>query len=191
MFRTDDIFELIKELDDYSEIFSKLNEDISCWFRSKYNELGLTDEILEDSLNCILSGIEEEQLPDKDMIKELKQKLKQKHRLVRVWEFELKEKGKPLVFEMQDGSFWQLCHAGLGWTQYQQIEPHWIEHPAIKPYLPADIILRPKDSKPWEYVFKLKAGSELWVKPGKLKKTFTWGIRTKKKDTEQQFESKK
>lgn len=80
---------------------------------------------------------------------------------------------------MQDRSLWQLCDAGLGWTRFQNTEPHWVEHPTIQPYLPADITPRPKDIKPWEYELKLKAGAVLWVKPGKRPKTFRWGVRTR------------
>jgi hypothetical protein len=97
----------------------------------------------------------------------------------------LPDGAKPLVFEMQDRTLWQLCDAGLGWTRFENTEPHWIEHPAVKPYLPADITPRPKDAKPWEYEFSLKAGAVLWVRPGKIPKTFRWGIRKKHRGTEQ------
>lgn len=191
MFRIDHIHQLIEELDGYTDIFNHLDEDISRWFHGRQHELGLTDEILSDSLTRILSGKGAEPLPGKDVVRDLEKKLKRKQRLVRAWEFELPEGGKPLVFEMQDGSLWQLCDAGLGWTRFQKTEPHWVEHPAIQPYLPADIIPRPKHCKPWEYEFKLKAGAVLWVKPGRHDRTFQWGIRTKNTGTEQRPERDK
>lgn len=185
MFRADHIQGLIDELDGYTEIFNRLDEETSAWFHARQTELGLTDDILQDCLARILSGEGEEPLPGKDVVKELERKLKRKQRLVRVWEFELPEGGKPLVFEMQDGTLWQLCDAGLGWTRFQNTEPHWVEHPAIQPHLPADITPRPKGVKPWEYEFKLNGGAVLWVKPGRYPQTFRWGIRTKNRGTEQ------
>jgi hypothetical protein len=185
MFRADHIQGLIDELDGYTEIFNRLDDETSAWCSARLTELGLTDAILQDCLTCILSGEGEEPLPGKDVVKERERKLKRKQRLLRVWEFELPEGGKPLVFEMQNGTLWQLCDAGLGWTRLQNTEPHWREHAAIQPHLPADITPRPKGIKPWEYEFKLKGGAALWVKPGRHPQTFQWGIRTKNKGTEQ------
>ena len=114
MFRTDQIRQLIDELDSYTEIFNRLDEETSRWFQDRRHELGLTDEMLQDSLARILSGEGEEPLPGKEVVKDRERKLKRKQRLVRVWEFDLPEGGKPLVFEMQNGTLWQLCDAGLG-----------------------------------------------------------------------------
>lgn len=185
MFLAEDIQQLIEELDGYTVIFSRLDEETTAWFHKRQNELGLTDDIIQDSIELILSGEGMEPLPGKDVVKERKKKLNQKQRLVRVWEYDSPDGGKPLVFEMQDGTLWQLCDAGLGWTRFENTEPHWVEHPAVKPYLPADITPRPKDAKPWEYEISLKAGAVLWVRPGKRPKTFQWGIRRKHRGTEQ------
>lgn len=185
MFRADQIEGLITELDGYTQMFNHLDEDTSAWFQARHAELGLTDEILQESLARVLSDQDEAPLPGKDTAKEIEKKLKGKQCLVRVWEFELPQGRKPLVFEMQDGTLWQLCDIGLGWTRFQRTESHWVEHPAIQPYLPADILPRPKDVKPWEYEFKLKRGAVLWVKPGRRPQTFQWGIRTKNGGTEQ------
>jgi hypothetical protein len=162
-----------------------LDDETTAWFHKRQNELGITDDILQASIALILSGEVMEPLPGQDALKERKKKLRQKQRLIRVWELNLPDGGKHHIFEMQDGTLWQLCDVGLGWTLFENIEPHWIEHPAVKPYLPADITPRPKDAKPWEYEFSLKAGAVLWVRPGKFQKTFQWGIRRKQRGTEQ------
>jgi hypothetical protein len=185
MFRAENIQQLIEELDGYAAIFSRLDEETTAWSHKRQNELGITDDILQASIALILSGKGMEPLPDKDAVKKRTKKIKKKQRLVRVWEFDLPDGGKPLVFEMQDGTLWQLCDVGLGWTRFENTEPHWVEHPAVKPYLPVDITPRPKDAKPWEYEFSLKAGAVLWVRPGKRPKTFQWGIRRNHRGTEQ------
>ena len=184
MFQAENIQQLIEELDGYTAIFSRLDEETTEWFQKRQNELGITDDLLRASVARILSGEVMEPLPGKDEAKERKKKLNQKQRLVRVWELDSSDGGKALVFEMQDGDLWQLCDAGLGWTLYKNAEPHWVEHPAVKPYLPAYIMPRPKDAKPWEYEFSLKSGAVLWVRPGKRPKTFQWGIRQMHSGTE-------
>lgn len=188
MFQADHIEGLIAELDHYTQLFNQMDEDTSAWFQPRHAELGLTDDILQESLARVLSGHDEAPLPGKDTVKQIEKKLKGKQLLVRVWEFELPEGGKPLVFEMQDGTLWQLCDVGLGWTRFQRTESHWVEHPGIQPYLPANISPRPKDVKLWEYEFTLKRGAVLWVKPGRHPQTFQWGIRTESRGTEQPTE---
>lgn len=191
MFQADQLQELIAELDGYAQLFKQMDEDASAWFEDRRKDLGMTDETLQWSMACILSGQDKPPLPGKDAVKEIEKKLKHKQRLVRVWEFALAEGGKPLVFELQDGSLWQLCDVGLGWTRFGRTEAHWVEQPAIQPYLPADISPRPKDAKPWEYEFKLKRGSVLWVKPGRQPRTFQWGVRAKTRGTERPTERDK
>jgi len=179
MFRVEHVRQLIEELDAYAESFSRLNDELTLRFRGAWEELGLTAEVLQDSLDQIISGQKEKPLPDREGVREREKKLKGRQLLVRIWEFSLAGIGKPLIFEMADGCLWQLCDVGLGWTKYHKVEPHWTEVPAVKPYLPAEIISRPKDAKPWEYKFKLKNDALLWVRPGERAKTFRWGISTK------------
>ncbi|MDD3950455.1 MAG: hypothetical protein PHW59_04915 [Desulfobacterales bacterium] len=186
MFRADHVEGLIAELDRYTRMFSKMDEDTSAWFDDRRTEIGLTDDDLQQSLARVLSGQNEPPLPGKNAVRQVEKKLRGKQRLVHVWEFQLPEGGKPLVFEMADGTLWQLCDVGLGWTRFQKTEPHWVEHPVIKPYLPADIAPRPGGAKPWEYEFRLKRGAVFWVQPGQQPQTFRWGIRTKTGGIEQQ-----
>ena len=184
MFRADHIHSLIAELDGYTEIFERLDEKTSKWFEDKRRKLGITDDVLQKSLAETLSGESEEPLPNKEAVRELERKLKHRQRLIRVWEFTLSEGGKPLIFETEGGSLWQLCDVGLGWTRFSQVQPGWIEHAEIKQHLPAEIDPRPKDAKLWEYEFRLRDGAVLWVKPGRRERTFEWGLRTKKHKTE-------
>ncbi len=183
MFHSDRVEGLIEELEGYTRLFTKMDEDTSAWFEDRRIEIGLTESILQQSMARVLSG-QDEPLPGKDAVRQIEKKLKGKLRLVRVWEFQLPEGGKPLVFEMSDGTLWQLCDVGLGWTRFQRPEAHWVEHPALQPYLPADISPRPKNCRPWEYEFNLRAGAVLWIKPGRRPQTFQWGVRTKKGRTE-------
>jgi hypothetical protein len=164
--------QMLKELSALSALFSKFDEQVSDYFKPKYHQLGLTDKILQNSLNEILSGKPPEPLPRK-------RKLKKQERLVRVWEFKLPDGALPLIFETEDNCLWQLCDIGLGWTNFDRIGTHWKENKIIQTYLPSNINPRPKDCQPWEYEFKLNKNAVLWVKPGSQERSFKWGIRTK------------
>jgi len=172
MFSIKGLRQMLEELSILSESFSKLDEQVSDYSKSKLHQFDLTDEMLQKSLNEILSGKSPEPLLQK-------RKLKKQERLLRVWEFKLPDGTVPLIFETQDSCLWQLCDIDLGWTYFDRIDTHWKENKVIQPYLPADINPRPKDCHPWEYEFKLRKNAFLWVKPGNQERSFKWGIRTK------------
>jgi hypothetical protein len=180
MFNVVNVRELIAELDDYSELFDRLDTRVDECSKPKRQEFGLTDELLQQSASRILAGETDEPLPDRQTVHELEKRLARRRRLIRVWEFTLDDGRKPLIFELADRSLWQLSDVGLGWTRFQQISPAWREHPMIKPHLPADVVPRPKATAPWDYEFTLANGAVLWVKPGSQKQTFKWGVRTPK-----------
>lgn len=185
MFSAENVRQLIAELDSYADLFHRLDARVSEWSEPKRQELGLTDEVLNASLSRILTGESDEPLPDRQTVRDLEKKLGRRQRLIRVWEFTLDDGRKPLIFELADGSLWQLSDVGLGWTRFQEVGPGWMEHPAIKSHLPADVLPRPKVAAPWDYEFTLANGAVLWVKPGRQKQTFTWGVRTPKTSAEQ------
>jgi hypothetical protein len=163
--------QMLEELSILTESFSKLDELVSNYSKSKLHQFGLTEEMLQKSLNEIISG-----KPPEPLLR--KRKLKKEERLIRVWECKLPNGTSPLIFETQDNCLWQLCDVGLGWTYFDRIDTHWKENKTIQPYLPANINPRPKDCHPWEYEFRLSKSAILWVKPGSQERSFKWGIRT-------------
>jgi hypothetical protein len=185
MFSVPDVRQLIAELDGYAGMFDRLDTRVSQWSESMHAGLGVTDEMLQQTLSRILAGESEEPLPDRQAVKELEKRLNRRQRLIRVWEFALERGGKPLIFQLADGSLWQLCDVGLGWTRFQEVASGWMEHPATKPYLPAEILPRPHATAPWEYEFTLAHGAVLWVKPGTQGQTFKWGVRKSRTTAEQ------
>lgn len=185
MFSVTNVQQLIAELDGYAEMFDRLDTRITEWSEPMRRELGLTDEVLEESLTRTLAGESDEPLPDRQAVRELEKKLGRRQRLIRVWQCALDDGRKPLIFELADGSLWQLSDVGLGWTRFHEIDAAWTEHPAIKPHLPADILPRPQPAAPWDYEFTLANGAVLWVKPGRQKQTFRWGVRAPNTSAEQ------
>ncbi len=184
MFSVGSVQQLITELEEYCDVFDRLDKQVGAWLTPKRRELRFTDEMLQASLNEVLSG-HDDPLPGKQAARELGKKLTRRQRLTRVWEFALDDGRRPLIFELADGSFWQLCDVGLGWTHYRTICRGWGEHPAVKPYLPAEILPRPEAANPWDYEFTLTKGAVLWVKPGRQQYTFRWGMRISAASTEQ------
>jgi hypothetical protein len=130
MFNIETTRQLIAELDDDTQFFDKLDSRVSEYSKSVWERLGVTAEMQAESLSRVIAGEDDAPLPDKLAIKELNRRLRGKQRLVRVWEFELDDRGKPLIFELADGSFWQLSDVGLGWTRFK-VESGWIENPLI------------------------------------------------------------
>lgn len=185
MFSVTGVRQLIAELDGYAGIFDRLDTRVSEWSKPMHARLGLSGAALDQSLSRILAGEAEERLPDKQAVKKLEKRLSRRQRLIRVWEFALEHGGRPLIFQLADGSMWQLCDVGLGLTRFEEVGPGWTEHPATKPYLPADIFPRPQIAAPWEYEFTLARGAVLWVKPGAQGQTFKWGVRKSKASAEQ------
>jgi hypothetical protein len=186
MFSVKDVRRLLLELDEDAALFDRLDARLTQWAEPNRRELGITEGVVQASLKRILAGESDDPLPDRQTVRELEKKLSRRQRLIRVWEVMLDDGRKPLIFELADGSLWQLSDVGLGWTRFREIGPGWTEHPAVKPYLPAEILPRPQQAAPWNYEFTLSNGAVLWVKPGRQKATFTWGVRAPKGCAEQQ-----
>jgi hypothetical protein len=181
MFTVESIRELISELDGYGQQFHQLDKRVSEWRRPKVQAWGLTDDVVEDCERRILAGEPDEPLPGRQAVKSLEKKLCKLQRLARVWQIGGEHGQTSLIFELADGTLWQLCDVGLGPTKFQEVDSAWTELLATRPHLPADVIPRPKSVTPWEYEFTLANGAVLWVKPGRIKQTFRWGIRQSKR----------
>jgi hypothetical protein len=181
MFNIRNTCQLIAELDDDIRLFDKLDACVSEYSKSIFARLGVTAEMQAESLNRVIAGEDDKPLLDKQAIRELDRRLRGKQRLVRVWEFYMGDRGRPLIFELADGSLWQLSDVGLGLTRFRQIDNAWIENSLIKRYLPVDIPLRPKTDGPWKYEWSLAKGVTLWVRPGQQERTFKWGLRQPRK----------
>ncbi|MBS0182260.1 MAG: hypothetical protein JSS39_07630 [Nitrospira sp.] len=180
MFSATNVRQLISELDGYAKMFDRLDTRVDEWSEPTRQRLGLTDETIQASLEQTLAGENDEPLLDKQAVRKLENQLNRRQRLIRVWELSLADGQRPLIFELANGSLWQLSDVGLGLTRFREIGSGWTEHPAIKPHLPAEILPRPQHVAPWNYEFTLKNKAVLWVKPGCQKATFRWGVRVPK-----------
>lgn len=172
MFTKSGILKMIEELDAYYLDFHKLDKKVDTYFGFKKKVWGLTEELLQSALDECIAGKPMDPLPEK-------RKLKKQERLVKVWEWSDLDGPKALFFETDDGCLWQLCDVGLGWTDFESIQPEWQLHPIINKYLPANINPRPKVTKSWNYEFLLAHGMALWVRRGERPRSFMYGIKAK------------
>jgi len=170
MFSEQSLFQVRQELIELTDMFKTLDEDITKYFLPRYKTFGITDEIMKEAFKKILAGKPIEPL--------IPQRFPRKQeRVVRAWNVKVSNNATTLIFETEDGCFWQLCDVGLGWTYFQTPGSDWQINEKIQKYLPADINPRPPIVEPWNYEFNLSKGTKLWVKRGKRERTYIWGIK--------------
>lgn len=176
MMNEDGLGSLISELDGYVSQFERLNADVRAWSRPLLFQHGLTEAAIEEAVEEVLTGSDGPELPDKHQLRSLDQKLKSRQWLRRVWRVPV-DGFEALVFELSDGSMWQLSDVGLGPTHFTAAASDWMEHEAVNQHLPAEIVPRPQCVRPWEYEFRLSRGAVLWVKPEAKAGACRWGFR--------------
>ncbi len=171
MYSNKGLDEIISELDDCKIIFEEIDERIISYYEKLRMQFGLTDDIILKEYDKIKSGQEFEPLHKI-------RKLKKSERLVKVWDVAF-ERGIGLVFEFVDGTLWQLCDIGFGWSLVDQVGSDWEENIVFRDYLPVNINPRPSDFAPWNYEINLSSSAKLWVRRSGQDRKTKWGISTK------------
>jgi hypothetical protein len=165
--------QLIDDLCADSEFFSRADEEVGAHFSDQSVRLGLTDERRQLALEEMLERGEEWQGPA------AQRRLRKQETIVRVWDVPALDDQSTLIFELQDGSLWQLSDVGLTWTRFASPASDWEENPTIKPYLPAPTNPRPGAPGSWDYELVLGAAARIVVGlSGKRPKAFVWRLRT-------------
>lgn len=147
LFSKSGVRELIEQLREAAKLFHSLDEEISERTRLAARRLGVSKEIYEEALNDVLSG--EDQVPLHDQRRPHKQE-----RVVSAYAVP-HSKGHQLIFETQDGEFWQVSDIGLAWTTHEEVSDEWEEIEKLNSHLPATIDPRPPVDDPYSYSFKL------------------------------------
>ncbi|MBI5715835.1 MAG: hypothetical protein HZC38_20740 [Chloroflexi bacterium] len=174
MFSEQGLLELRQELLELTDLFSKLDEAITEYFKPKRQAMGVTDELIQESFDKLIAGE-----PDEPLISQ--RLLKKQERIVRAWDVKVRDILTAQIFETEDGHLWQFCDVGLGWTRFEKPASDWAINERLKKYLPANINPRPSITEPWNYEFNLAKGAVLWVKRGKRERSYTWGIKASSK----------
>lgn len=173
MFDREGVIQATNELREHQKYFSKLDEEISIISRKMSRSIGVTDKILEDSMSDLISG-------KSDEIRKPIRNLKKIEKIISVYDVSVTNLGNSFVFESEDGTLWQLCDVGLGWSAYDKKEDNWKPNPQFSFYLPFNINTRPKKFEKWKYEFEIGKGARFWVNKENEKSPFKWGIRKKR-----------
>lgn len=172
MFSSESVCRLIDGLRADSQFFLQADERVSAFFADASVRLGMSAEMQQRALSELLERQEEWQAP------QAQRRLRKQETIVRAWDVPLPDDQSTLIFELQDGSLWQLSDAGLGWTRFEKPSADWTENPRIAPYLPAPTQPRPGAPGAWHYELALGATAKIFVRLSEKKpKAFTWRLR--------------
>jgi hypothetical protein len=167
---TDDgLASLRDELEEMADQFAAVDEELTAFFEPVGRSVGVTPELVAQTLVELLAG-EDAPLLDRRMPKK-------QETVVGVWDVPVKTGGLTLIFQTDDGEFWQLCDVGLGWCTHEAVASDWRENVLLKEYLPMVLNPRPRDARPWDYALLLRGGAALWVKKVDPQGPYQWGIR--------------
>jgi hypothetical protein len=167
--------QMLNELHETSQLFEELDQKVNDILKPHRIRLGLTDEVTAHIMGELASGVTEEPLLSQ-------RRLRKQERLVKVWDVKVSDNLVAQIFELEDGTLWQLCDKGIGWSRFEKPSPSWQKNQAIKEFIPANINPRPLSSRSWEYEFLLKKRMILWVKPGKEEGSYSWGLKESSTD---------
>lgn len=170
MFNGAGIDEMIVELTGYQNKFIHVDSLIDHIFTKHLDKLGLPEGLFAKALSDVMAGNDLIPLPKF-------RKVKNKERLIRVWNVKHDDSHYKLIFETGDHLLLQLCDVGLGWSPYSEKATHWFEDHRFDAYLPTTIDARPKGAIPWNYEIHLRDMAVLWVKKDRTDNMFRWGIK--------------
>ena len=164
------VSQLINELSTYEDTFRALDGEIDKCVEPFMSGVGVTDDMVREALASVLRGE-----PEEPMIRQ--RRPKKQELIVAVYDVPVEGGGSAPIFQADDGTLWQLCDAGLGWTAYDQVEGSWRPSEAFRGLLPAWINPRPTMQEPWHFEIPFGRGATLVVGPGRKPRRFRWRIR--------------
>lgn len=156
------------------ELFDRADREVKAHFEPHSEALGITTVAVTAAFEDMCVQPEEWQHP------QTQRRLRKSETIVRIWDVPIAEGESALIFELEDGSLWQLSDVGLGWTRFRTTSSSWAESALLKPYLPARINPRPADPGSWQYEVPLAYGAVLSVSLSRSRAhTYEWKLRTK------------
>jgi hypothetical protein len=175
MFSEEGAVQLIAELQADSEFFALTDAKVEAEFADQAARLGLADHSRQMRFEEMLKRGEEWKEPA------TQRRLKKHATIARVWDVPVSDAQSTLIFELQDGSLWQLSDVGLAWTRFSTPSDDWTENPRIKPFLPTVTNPRPGVPGSWSYELLLGQAARIVVRLSQRRaRAFTWHLRVDK-----------
>lgn len=170
MFSVSGLEELVSELSSIASFFIKIDQCIDEIFRSKLQGIGIDPSFIKVASDEIRSGQPVDPLPNKRFPRK-------QERIVKAWKLEKEDGSFVLIFESEDGSLWQLCDVGLGWSVYDKTDINWKIDEKLQKYLPALVNSRPQIEKPWNYELRFSTNVVLCVSKEEGERVFKLRIK--------------
>ncbi len=164
---------LVRELALYTDEFEALDGEVEKCAAKYRSRLPVSDELMARAYAEVLAG-----KPNYPLIDQ--RPLKKRETIVAVYEASTTLGKTALIFEADDGTLWQLCDAGLGWTAYEGISEDWKPAERFNGLLPARINPRPDAARPWNFEIPFGKQATLVVLPGTEPNSFGWKLRRPK-----------
>ncbi|MBI3268316.1 MAG: hypothetical protein HYZ53_04785 [Planctomycetes bacterium] len=165
--------ELRRELQHAVTMFQQVDGEIDRFGRTVCEQLGLPSPEEFRKLGAEQGALDgpPEPLPDRRIPKG-------NITVVSAWEVALADSVRALVLEAEDGSLWQLCDVGLGWSTHVRTESGgWTVCSPVQRFLPAAVPVRPRTSGPWNFDLPLGVRAVLWVSKAPSESKYRWGVR--------------
>jgi hypothetical protein len=166
-------YKLVEQLSAYAEEFHSIDGEIQNLARGCLSRLGITDEMLAETLR------EASHEPIEPLHQQ--RRLKKEELVIAIYQVPIPEGGTTLVFETDDHVLWQLCDIGLGWTHFDRVGPDWQEPELFRSILPARVRPRVETAVPWQYDIGIGIKAVLVVRPSHDRNTFNYRLKLVKK----------
>lgn len=158
---------IISELMDDATLFRETSHHLEHFTWPRFEELGFSEEILTEEYRKLMSGENQKLMPRQRAPKKREQ-------IIAAYEV-LYEDNSVLVFESEDGLFWEPSEDGLAWSHFSEYGPDWAVIEVIQKYLPASVDPRPRTLSPWRY--DLQIAKKRIIRFRRLEKnSYTWSI---------------
>ncbi len=151
---------LLRELASDTELFSEMDAKVEKLTEPLKARLGISPDQFSVALAATLAGNEMEPLNKQ-------RKPKREEMIVAAFDAPSASGRTLLIFQSEDGALWQLCDVGLGWTDYEAVDPAWPAAKKFSDLLPVTVNPRPTVSGPWMFEIQFGRTATLSVHPGK------------------------
>lgn len=161
---------LVAELAGHVDFFREVDVAVDALQVPHLERLGLSDAWASAVSQMVSSPTPPEPLPDV-------RGLRKRETLVEVYEVPVETGGMNLVFELEDGTLWELCDVGIGWTRHRQVSTDWAASGAFRGLLPVDIRPKPTTTSPWNFDIALGNRGTLVVRRPSGETLYRWSVR--------------
>jgi hypothetical protein len=171
-FTEEGVHKLIDDLTEVGAYFAHADRQAHVHFAEQSQRLGVTEEACQAAMVEMIENGKEWQAPSPQ------RRLRKQETIVRIWDAPTADRQLTLIFELEDGSLWQLSDTGLGWTRFSTPASDWSQNLLLKPHLPARTNPRPGVPGSWEYDLVLDSAASISVRLSRKRaRTFLWHLR--------------